>query len=148
MLSDHRCVGLFLFKAKVRPLSTSLLIPEEKCRVGPSDCTTTPQDNQARKYLKPSRVGPGSAGLLLLLPHPSLSTLLSHSGSALLRVAEVLVQVHLVELAGEINTKKPKSRSPMTGRLLGGPRGESVTEEHMGHRPVSIPPLPQVRGHQ
>lgn len=50
-LNSDWFIGLFVFKAKVRPLSQLFLFPE-KYRMGFSDFNLTPQDNKARQHLQ------------------------------------------------------------------------------------------------
>lgn len=94
MLSNNRCVGLFLLKAKVRSLPTPHLIPEEDCRTGSSDSTRT------LRIIKPEDISApqnGSRELVTVSFCPSLThPLASHwttLGSALVGIPEVLVQV-------------------------------------------------------
>lgn len=146
-LNSDWFIGLFVFKAKVRPLSQLFLFPEEKYRMGFSDFTLTPQDNKARHHLQQPEWVEGACDCQPLpsLTHPS-SCPWTALGSALARGASVKTRPRSLRSwfkyrgwAGKINAgKKPKSRCPKVGLPEKGARGrKSATEEHMVHRGTS-----------
>lgn len=124
-----------VFKAKVRPLSTLLLFPEEKCRTHSSDFTVTPRIIKPETIQLPEWVqGACDWQPLPSLIHPSPSHWTA-LGSALARGASVKARPRSPRSwfkcrgwGGRVNAgKKPKSRSPKVGLPVRG--------AHVGNQP-------------